>query len=214
MATHRDALKALLVCALLLGTACRSSETTKIEPVYNPLTGKLELLKSDSNGNGVVDTWSHMDGTRVIRIDIDNDEDGKLDRWEYYDGDQRLEKIGTSRANDGKEDAWLYGAAAGSIARVEVSTRRDGQANRTEFYENDALVRAEEDSDEDGKIDKWESYEAGRLALVAYDTLHRGIPDRRFVYGVDGSTRLEVDSSGKGQFVVVDTPSRAAAGPE
>ena len=49
-----------------------------------------------------------MDGARVVRIEIDKDEDGKIDRWEYYGPDQKLEKVGFSRANDGKEDAWSY----------------------------------------------------------------------------------------------------------
>ena len=101
----------------------------------------------------------------------------------------------------------------GSIARVDVSTRRDGKVDRTEYYENDALVRAEEDSDEDGKADKWETYEAGRLASVAFDTLHRGTPDRRLIYGVDGSTRLEVDASRQRSVRRVDTPPRRAAAP-
>ena len=72
--------KALLFFTLALGVCCRSRESGKIEPVYNKLTGKLQLLKYDSNGDGKVDTWSYMDGTRVLRIEIDKDEDGKVDR--------------------------------------------------------------------------------------------------------------------------------------
>jgi hypothetical protein len=208
--TQREALHALLICAFILAPACRSRQTNAIETVYDPLTGKLQQMKSDTNGNGKVDTVSHMDGTRVVRIDVDNDEDGKVDRWEYYDADQRLEKIGTSRANDGKEDAWLHAAADGTVQRVDVSTRRDGKVDRIEFYERDALVRAEEDSDADGKPDKWETYDTGRLAVVAFDTLHRGTPDRRFVYGVDGTARFEVDPNGTGQFVAGETRQRSS----
>jgi len=203
---QRKTVQALLISVLLSAAACESRSSAAIEPVYDPLTGKLQLMKSDTNGNGKVDTVSHMDGTRVLRIDIDNDEDGRVDRWEYYDADQHLEKIGTSRASDGKEDAWLYPAADGAIERVTVSTRRDGKIDRTEFYEHDALVRAEEDGDGDGKVDKWETYESGRLASVAFDTVHRGTPDRRFIYGVDGTTRFETDPDGTGHFVAAKTP--------
>ena len=183
--TNQRTVHALLIAVLLSAPACESRSTTAIEPVYDPLTGKLQLMKSDTNGNGKVDTVSHMDGTRVLRIDIDNDEDGRVDRSEYYDADQHLEKIATSSANDGTID-------------------------RTEFYEHDALVRAEEDGDGDGKIDKWERYENGRLASVAFDTVHRGTPDRRFVYGVDGATRLETDVDGTGHFVAAETPTPSA----
>lgn len=197
--------KGLLLCTLALGASCRSRESAAIAPVYDKVTGKLQLLKYDSNGDGKVDTWSYMDGTRVLRIEIDKDEDGKLDRWEYYDADQKLTKTGTSRANDGKEDAWSYTGPDGMIARIDVSTRRDGKITRTEYYEKNVLVRAEEDNDEDGKVDKWETYDDGRLAAVAFDTVHRGTPDRRLIYGADGSARLEVDANGTGQFVALKT---------
>ncbi len=198
-------LKGLLCCALAGGASCRARESSKIEPVYDKLTGKLQLLKYDSNGNGTVDTWSYMDGTRVLRIEIDKDEDGKLDRWEYYDAGRKLEKTGMSRLNDGKEDAWLHTGPDGAIVRIDVSTRRDGKVTRTEHYEKEALVGANEDSNEDGKPDKWETYEAGRLTSVAFDTLGRGTPDRRVVYGADGTARLEVDANGTGEFAASKT---------
>ena len=186
----------------------------RIEPVYDQKTGKLQLLKYDSNGNGTIDTWSYMDGARVVRIEIDKDEDGKIDRWEYYGPDQKIEKVGFSRSKDGKEDAWSYAGPDGSIVRIDVSTRRDGKVNRTEHYKNDLLTSAEEDSDEDGQIDKWEIYDGTRLASVAFDTMHRGKPDRRLVYGADGSARLEVDRAGTGNFVAVTDAAPAARIPK
>ena len=61
---------------------------------YDKVTGKLSLLKYDSDGNGKVDTWSYMDGPRVVRIEIDKNEDGKIDYWNVIspqsDNDQRL----------------------------------------------------------------------------------------------------------------------------
>src|SRR5262249_52359557 len=146
-----------------------------------------------------------MDGARVVRIEIDKDEDGKIDRWEYYGPDQKIEKIGFSRSNDGKEDAWSYNNPDGTIARIEVSTRRDGKVTRTEHYKKDVLVSAEEDTDEDGQIDKWETYDGERLASVAFDTQHRGKPDRRLIYGPGGTARLEIDPAGDGHFVAVDS---------
>lgn len=194
-----------LLCALSVSSCSDTADAKKrIEPTYNKQTGKLQLLKYDSDGDGKSDTWSYMDGTRVLRIEIDKNEDGKIDRWEYYSADQKLEKVGFSRGNDGVEDAWSYAAPDGSIARIEVSTRRDGKGNRTEYYEKNMLIRAEEDSDGDGKIDKWESYDGTRLAAVAFDTAHRGTPDRRLLYGADGTARLEVDRRGDGHFVAVN----------
>jgi len=195
----------VLVGALFCGACQPQAESSKrIQPVYDPKTGKLQLLKYDANGNGTTDTWSYMDGAHVVRIEVDSDEDGKIDRWEYYGRDELLEKIGFSRLGDGKEDAWKFPSPGGAADRIGISTRRDGKITRTEHYKGDRLVSAEEDVDEDGKIDKWEMYEGDRLASVAFDTLHRGTPDRRMVYGLNGSARLEVDPAGDGHFRPVD----------
>jgi hypothetical protein len=203
---------ALLVSALSCGACQGQAETSKrIQAVYEPKTGKLQLLKYDANGNGTTDTWSYMDGARVVRIEIDSDEDGKIDRWEYYGPNQQIEKIGFSRLGDGKEDAWKFPSPGGSSDRIGISTRRDGRITRTEHYDGDRLVSADEDADGDGKIDKWETYEGDRLATVAFDTTHRGTPDRRMVYGVNGSARLEVDLAGDGHFTPLDESPTARA---
>jgi hypothetical protein len=195
------AVRAGLVAVLTMQLACAAdSGPTQIEPEYDKNTGKLTLLKYDSNKDGIVDTMSFMDGARVLRIEIDKDQDGKVERWEYYAADQKLEKVGFSRANDGKEDAWSYAGADGAITRIEISTKRDGKISRTEHYVKDAPERAEEDTDGDGSIDKWEIFEGGRLASVAFDSKHRGSPDRRLVYRSDGSVLVEVDPDGDGRF--------------
>lgn len=194
--------RSVLAIALMSGACGQSADRKKIEPTYDRQTGRLEVLKYDSDGDGKVDTISHMDGARVLRIEIDKDEDGRVDRWEYYDANQKLERVGFSRAGDGKEDAWSSAGQDGSIARIDISLARDGKVTRREYYEKDIVVRAEEDGDGDGMFDKWETYKEGRLASVAFDTLHRGKPDRRLVYGADGSARLEVDLAGAGTFVV------------
>jgi hypothetical protein len=198
-----------ILYALILGSCSDRDAKKFVEPVYDKQTGRLTLLKYDSNKNGVPDTFSYMDGTKVLRIEIDKDEDGKIDRWEYYDADQKLIKVGFSRENDGREDAWSYSAPDGSVARIEISTRRDGKVTRTEYYEKDTLVRAEEDTDEDGRIDKWDAYAIGRLASVAFDTAHRGFPDRRLLYAADGSGQVEVDPDGTGHFTPAAAPKTA-----
>ena len=200
----------LLIAQLVLASCSFDAEPPKkrIEPVYDKKTGKLQLLKYDSDGNGQIDTWSYMDGAHVVRIEVDRNEDGQVDRWEYYGSDEQLEKIGFSTRNDGREDGWLFTGPDGVTTRIELSTHRDGKVSRVEFYEKNLLARAEEDTDVDGRIDKWETYDGARLALVAFDSMHRGVPDRRIVYGADATARVEVDAHGDGHFVAVgDTTS-------
>jgi hypothetical protein len=182
-----------VVSTALSHTACdRSSrkELAQVAPIYDSKTGRLQLLKLDSNGNGRIDTWSYMDGSRVVRIELDQNEDGRIDRWEYYDEGKHLTRIGYSRADNGQADAWSYADTSGAVVKVELSGK-DGGIRRTEHYEHDHLASAEEDTDGDGRIDKWETYGGGRLLTVAFDTKHRGTPERRLVYGADGSARVE-----------------------
>src|SRR5215471_5641326 len=97
MTRQTTAIASVLAIALLcVGCTDRRADEARrrITAEYDKATGKLKLLKYDSDGNGVVDTWSYMDGARVVRIEIDKDEDGKIDRWEYYGPDQKLQKVG------------------------------------------------------------------------------------------------------------------------
>jgi hypothetical protein len=173
-----------------------------IEPQYNKTTGRLELLRYDANGNGVVETFSYMDGNRVIRVEVDTDEDGQIDRWEHYGDGGALERVGFSRDRDGRESAWSYADDQGRIVRIDVAEDGDGRVTRREYYERDVLVRSEQDVDGDGAMDKWEQYEGGRLIRLAFDTDHRGVPTQTFSYGSDGTFRVESDIAGESRSVL------------
>jgi hypothetical protein len=173
---HRHVGHVALMLVVALGVSGCSSEREaakkRITPEYDK-TGRLQLLKYDSKANGTVDTWSYMDGARVVRIEIDKDGDGKIDRREYYGPGQKLEKVG-------------------------LSLRHDEKLDRVEYYEHDVMVRAEEDTDADGRFDKWETYDGPRVASVAFDTSQNGVPDRRLTYGPGGTATMEIDLERKG----------------
>ena len=164
-------------------------------------------MKYDSDGDGRFDTFTYMDGATVLRIEIDKDADGRIDRWEYYGPGKVLERVGISRAGNGVEDTWQYFDPSGAITRVEIASTRGKNGpliNRIEYYEHGMLTRAEEDTDHDGVIDKWETYTGDHLAAVAFDDLHHGAPTRKLVYSADGSVRVEVD-----QFSAKQTTRRS-----
>jgi len=191
----------ILAIASCLGCDQADREASKrMTPEYDQKTGRLRLLKYDSNGDGKVDMISTMDGARVVKIEIDQNFDGTPDRWEYYDANQKLEKVGISRLNDGKEDAWMQMDANGAITRIDISLKRDGTIQRVEHYNAGKLATAEEDTDGDGKPDKWETYDGDRLAIVAFDTTRRGTPDRRLIYAADGTAKIELDPTGDGKW--------------
>jgi hypothetical protein len=161
----------------VVGCSSRSADTGRVAAKYDEKTGKLSQMTVDAARDGKPNIFSYMDGNKFVRIEIDNDEDGKIDRWEYYTPDQKIEKVGSSRANDGKPDNWAYQGPDGVVSKIEVSTHHDGKVDRVEFYEKGAIARAEEDGDGDGRPDKWETYEGGVLVRAAFDTKHTGAAD-------------------------------------
>jgi len=216
--SRRSSCAALCASALataLAGTGCsdpdrdRSKETTR--PTYDKTTGKLTQLTYDRNKNGVIDTWTDMDGMRPLRSRIDLDEDGKIDRWEYYDADGKLLKVGFSRKNNGKPDAWAYSGPDGTVDRVEISSTSDEhKIDRWEHYDSSRaapngdgtgpLVSAEEDTNRDGKPDKWETYENGAIKTVAFDENGSGKPGRRLTYEKGQLVLIESEPDPSGKY--------------
>jgi hypothetical protein len=174
----------------LVSSACSQAPggqvtSARIKPTYDAKTRRLQSITYDRNGDGAIDAWTYMDGTKVVRAELDENYDGRTDRWEYY-----KTGAGESRA-----------ATAAALERVESSSRQNGVVTRREWYENGAIARAEEDTDGDSQVDKWEQWQNGVLVELALDTHRRGRPDRRIIYGPDGSSpRFEVDPDGSGQF--------------
>jgi antitoxin component YwqK of YwqJK toxin-antitoxin module len=193
-----------LVAALLI-PSCSDPETARIKettrPTYDKTTGKLTELTYDRNKNGTIDTWTDMDGTKPLRSRIDQDEDGKIDRWEYYDDKGGLLKVGFSRKNDGKADAWAFAGPDGKVQRVEISSTADEKKiDRWEHYEGGVLVSAEEDTNGDGRADKWETYEGGALKTAAMDENGDGRPDRRLTYADGQLVLIESAPDAAGNF--------------
>ena len=101
---------------------------------YDPKTGRLKRLDADTNKNGRMETFSYWDATRLFRIEIDQDEDDKIDRWEHYDANNKMVRVGSSSKDDQIEDTWTYPDAKGFLARVETDTDRDGAIDKREIY--------------------------------------------------------------------------------
>jgi hypothetical protein len=166
-------------------------------PVYDTATGRLRELDSDRNGDGKIDTRAFMDGVTLLRIEIDRNGDGRPDRWEFYT---------PAAAGPGATGRTVIDHAEEANGPSDTITRR-------EFYTNGQIARVEEDTDNDGHVDKWEQYEGGVLTTVALDLQGAGRPDRRLVYGPDGNVeRIEADPDGDGVFSpVIDGPGGAPA---
>lgn len=194
----------------VLVAGCSSQPQGVAVPVYDPQSRELLRIDYDYNRDGVIDVRTYMRAGRPERLEGDADADGRIDRWEYYDGQGAVVRVGASSQQDGVEDTWIYGS--GRETRMEISTARDGRVDRWEYYRDEVLLRAEADTNHDSRLDTWEAYADGRLVSVALDEEKRsGRPTRQLQYGFDGSVRVEVDPDGDGRFEpepVVAEPAR------
>lgn len=183
-------------------------------PSYDPFTRRLVRLDLDQSGDGRVDVRTYLDGNRPLRAELDVAGKGQIDRWEYFDAAGQLILVGTSSLGDGIEDTWTHAATPEGERRVDQSSSRDRRIDRREHYRDETLLRAEEDVNGDGRPDKWETYEGGALRMVAFDTTYAaGRPDRRVIYNADGQfSHVEVDIRGDGRFERVEPDTGATQG--
>jgi hypothetical protein len=186
----------------MLASACADAEQRLVEASYDAYTGRLIQLSADQDGDGRIDQWTYLDGTRPLRGEKDSDADGRIDRWEYFDAQAALVTVGTSSRNDGIEDTWTWVARTNGEGRVDLSTRRDRHIDRHEFYLDTTLARAELDTNADGRIDRWDRYENSVLREVLFDTSFTAArADRRLSYDAQGRfTGAEADDDRDGRF--------------
>ena len=71
----------------------RAGSDPRVRRVYDPATGKLTMVAFAADGSLRIDHWCYMDGERLLRMDVDEDRDGRVDRREYYGPGERLERI-------------------------------------------------------------------------------------------------------------------------
>ncbi len=184
--------------AMVLGVlgACAESGATarQATPSYDVFSRRLIAIYADQDGDGRSDQWSYVDGNRLLRGEKDTDADGRIDRWEYFNAEAALERIGTSSLGDGIEDTWTWPAGADGVGRVDRARGRDRHVDRREYFTNGELTRAEEDTDGDGRTDRWDRYEGGVLRQAEFDTTFSGgPPNRRVIYDASGHfQRVEV----------------------
>ena len=206
---------ALVVGSTLVGLSVWAASDTRadavIKPTYDKATGKLTELAFDSNHDGRPDTWTEMDGTRPLRARIDRNGDGKIDRWEEYDEAGNVTRVGISRRDNGRPDAWISRTTDTAIRRMEISSTGDEHTiDRWEYYDSSTpgpdgagvLVRVEEDTVGDGHPHRWETYRDGVLESVAFDEDGDGKPDRRLVYQNAALSVIESHPDADGRFTV------------
>jgi hypothetical protein len=164
-------------------------EKGTFQAIYGP-DGRVLRLMQDSDGDQRADTVVvyERDGSR--RAEIDTNHDGEVDRWEVYNPQNRLARVGQSRRTHGQADLWEVLDSHGSVRARELDENGDGQIDRIERFDASGLVAVELDTGNDGRMDRWQRWEGTRLVSEDLDIDGDGQPDRRLVYDASGTPRL------------------------
>jgi len=154
---------------------------------YDPW-GRLQRIEYDSNGDGKPDHVAHHDGEKIPHLlEVDEDFDGRTDRWEDYDARGVLARVGVSRGGVDRPDLWVVPGPDGlTPARKEYDDDGDGRVDRAEALNAGVVTMVEVDADRDGRMDRWRNLAGGRLQAEEVDTDGDGKPDRRIRYGDKG----------------------------
>jgi len=146
----------------------------------------------DTDGNGVAErVETFHPNRRYWRVQTDADSDGFVDKWEVFGRDGELEKIGIATKRPGHPDVWIVPDGRGGVRRREFDVSGNGAIDKIEWFDGTVLTRVAVDGNQNGHMDRWQDWRGGRVVSERLDTDGDGEPDRKLVYGANGSIKLE-----------------------
>lgn len=159
--------------------------------IYGP-DGEPVRRLLDADGNGIAErVETFHPNHRYWKVQTDADADGFVDKWEEFTEDGELERLGTATARPGHADAWIVPDGRGGVRRREFDVTGNGIIDKIEWLDGSVVTRVAVDGDQNGHMDRWQDWKGGRVVSERLDTNGDGEPDRRLVYGANGSIKLE-----------------------
>jgi hypothetical protein len=136
------------------------------------------VTELDHNANRIVESRFFFSEGVLRRREFDDNEDGRADLIESLSAAGQLERAEEMDPDSGRVRlVWLYDEAANPWC-AEEDRDGDGVFETRFFYENGRLYAVEEDTNADGKVDLWETYdEAEVLVSTRQDFDYDGVPD-------------------------------------
>jgi hypothetical protein len=197
MRTLTTPLRGLLVpCVLAAAAGCAgnraasgsgSDKAEEIVGIQSRQEGDLTVKMFDLFHTGRPDVWEYYKTVtdpatgrsrlRLVRKEMDLNDDGKVDVTRYYDENEKVVKEELDLDFEGKVDEVIYFDDRGLPTKKEVLDA-NGRPNLWKYYENGQMVRIERDTKGTGKVDTWEYWVDGKLDRIGVDTVGDGVVHR------------------------------------
>ena len=140
----------------------------------------LSVMSEDLNDDGKPDQWIYKGSSPSAgRTERDMNFDGRADMWQYTNDEGVVVEQEIDLDRDGGIDVVLYYNEEGILERKALSLGFGQRFTVFKFYNlKGELLRAEQDEDGDGTIDRWDYYDQGAVKRVGWDESGDGTPDR------------------------------------
>ena len=163
-----------------------------------PMRADDQTYEYDYNHDGRPDHFFIYRNDVISRAEVDRNGDGKIDEWETYDREGRIERVEQDNNFDGRPDAWsLY--KNGMIESSRHDTDFDGRPDWFGTYKNGICVRMDCRPNESGIVVRREIYEHGALREEWVDENQDGVFDYKILIDPFGvrSERIPIHQSAK-----------------
>jgi hypothetical protein len=196
-AAARPALQTASIAAELAALERSLTQRAEPAPAPAPVAARPEPVGSkralDQTGDGKVDRLDSYDADqKLARSEEDLDGDGRMETISIYEQGV-LSRRRADNDGDGQTDAWSF-YRGGDLERHEIDRDRDGFRDLSLYYVAGQLAREEEDKNGDGRADVISRYADGEIAERSEDLDFDGQPDVLSFYEKGKLLRREVRS--------------------
>ncbi|OIP41060.1 MAG: hypothetical protein AUK47_07045 [Deltaproteobacteria bacterium CG2_30_63_29] len=147
---------------------------------YDSLESKgFDVSSFDLNADGVDDQFHYSSGGTIARIERDLNFDHVIDCYEYYRDNEMLEEEYDLDLDSTVDVVRFYKAGKVSRKQYAVGFRADMTIARR-YDDSGLLIQVQRDSDGNGTVDTWETYEPGakKPSRIEVDTTGDGRPNQ------------------------------------
>jgi hypothetical protein len=140
-------------------------------------------------------------GPGVADLVEDRNHDGRPDHWVYREGGRVVREVFDDHGKGVPDRILYYDATGTQVVRSEEDTNGDGRIDTWTDYKNGQIVNRRADTDGDGVVDTWTFYRDGQIVRLEQDTDGDGLPDRIEFYEGGHRVREERDRNGKAAVI-------------
>ena len=168
---------AAAVFGLMVFSVRRAAENRRT----GPLRAADQTYEYDENHDGRPDRFLIYRSDALSKVEVDRNADGKIDEWETFDREGRIERVEQDNNFDGRPDVWLFFKNS-VLEASRHDSDFDGRPDWFITYENGVAVRMDGRPNESSLVVRRQIFEHGVLREEWVDENKDGIFDYKILF--------------------------------